>query len=158
VRATCGVETALKWPNDLLLDGRKCAGILCEAKSSGATSRVVVGIGINVNRPFGVPAELEPVAMWLSDAVLCVVNRTLLLDALLSAYEQSFDSLLADPGAVIAAWAEAAALEGERVSVKGADGVMLHEGVVLGVGRDGALMLRTAGGDVRVLLGDVSAI
>jgi BirA family biotin operon repressor/biotin-[acetyl-CoA-carboxylase] ligase len=153
------VKTALKWPNDLLLGTLKCAGILCEAKSSGTMSRVVVGVGINVNRPLGVPADLESVAAWLSDATGCDVNRTLLLDALLGAYERSFDSLLSEPAEVIARWAAAAALEGTRVSVKAPDGSILHGGEVLGIGRDGALLLRTASsGDVRVMLGDVSAI
>ena len=64
VLSVCGVQTALKWPNDLLFDAKKCAGILCEAKSSGDVSRVVVGVGINVNRPDGVPDELDAVAAW----------------------------------------------------------------------------------------------
>jgi BirA family biotin operon repressor/biotin-[acetyl-CoA-carboxylase] ligase len=159
IRSVCGLETALKWPNDLLLDARKCAGILCEAKSSGSASRVVVGIGINVNRPDGVPGDLDAVAAWLSDATLCDVNRSSLLTSLLAEYERSFDFLLREPASVIARWTEAAALEGKRVSVKAADGSALHEGEVLGVGSDGALLLRTASaGDVRVMLGDVSAI
>jgi BirA family transcriptional regulator, biotin operon repressor / biotin---[acetyl-CoA-carboxylase] ligase len=159
ILSVCGVQTALKWPNDLLFDARKCAGILCEAKSSGDVSRVVVGVGINVNRPAGVPDDLEAVAAWLSDAALCDVNRTSLLESLLSEYERSFDSLLREPASLIAQWAEAAALDGKRVSVKSADGSALHEGEVLGIGSDGALLLRTAdSGDVRVMLGDVSAI
>jgi len=158
IRSTCGAETTLKWPNDLLLDTRKCAGILCEARSSGATSRVVVGVGINVNRPAGVPEELEATAGWLSDAAQCDVNRSSLLEALLSTYEQSFDELMRAPESVIAKWAAMAALEGQRVSVKAVDGSVLHEGLVLGLDRDGALKLRTDMGDVRVMLGDVSAI
>ena len=159
VRAVCGLETGLKWPNDLLLGARKCAGILCEAKSSGDTSRVVVGVGINVNRPEGVPSELDAVAAWLSDAAGCDVNRTSLLSTLLAEYERSFDVLLREPASIIAQWAAAAALEGTRVSVKASDGSVMHEGEVLGVGSDGALLLRTAAaGDVRVMLGDVAAI
>lgn len=154
----CSVKTALKWPNDLFLGTHKCAGVLCEAKSSGATSRVVVGIGINVNRPIGVPDELETVAAWLSDATGSDVNRTLLLEALLDEYERSFDALMSEPADVTARWAAAASLEGTRVSVKAPDRSLLHEGEVLGIGSDGALLLRTAGGDVRVMLGDVAAI
>jgi len=119
----------------------------------------VVGIGINVNRPVGVPDDLDAVAAWLSDAAGCDVNRTSLLEALLTEYERSFDFLLREPASMIARWAQAAALDGTRVSVKAADGSVLHEGEVLGVGSDGALLLRTASaGDVRVMLGDVAAI
>ncbi|HKW44795.1 MAG TPA: biotin--[acetyl-CoA-carboxylase] ligase, partial [Candidatus Eremiobacteraceae bacterium] len=154
----CGVRTTLKWPNDLLFGGIKCAGILCEVKSSGATSRVVVGIGINVNRPIGVPDQLAVAAAWLSDAAGCDVNRTSLLEKLLTAYEQSFDDLLREPGEMIARWAEASGIRGTRVSVKAHDGSVMHEGEVRGLSDDGALMLLTSSGDVRVLLGDVSAI
>jgi hypothetical protein len=65
---------------------------------------------------------------------------------------------MSDPGSLIAHWAAAAALDGTRVSVKAPDRSLLHEGEVLGVGRDGALLLRTASGDVRVMLGDVAAM
>jgi BirA family biotin operon repressor/biotin-[acetyl-CoA-carboxylase] ligase len=158
VLEVCSVKTGLKWPNDLLLGTLKCAGILCEAKSSGAMSRIVLGIGINVNRPFGVPEDLQAVAAWLSDATGRDVNRTSLMEALLGAYERSFDSLMSEPAAVIARWAAVAALDGKRVSVKAPDGSMLHEGEVLGVGGDGALLLRTEASDVRVMLGDVAAV
>lgn len=158
VLEVCSVKTALKWPNDLLLSTLKCAGILCEAKSSGALSRVVVGLGLNVNRPIGVPDDLQDVAAWLSDATGCDVNRTLLLEALLGEYERSFDLLISEPASVIARWAAAAALEGKRVSVKAPDASVLHDGEVLGIGGDGALLLRTSGGDVRIMLGDVAAI
>jgi biotin-(acetyl-CoA carboxylase) ligase len=77
---------------------------------------------------------------------------------LLAAYERSFDSLMSEPAAVIARWAAVAALDGKRVSVKAPDRSLLHEGEVVGIGSDGALLLRTAGGDVRVMLGDVAAI
>ena len=150
------LATALKWPNDLLLRGRKCAGILCEARSIGASSRVVVGAGINVNRPHSVPRELE--AAWLSDGIGASIDRTALLVTLLTEYEQSFDELLRYPARVVERWATDAALNGQSVTVKLLDGSVAHEGSVLGVGSDGALLLRTSKGDVRVTLGDVSAI
>ena len=105
-----------------------------------------------------IPDGLDFVAAWLSDATGSDVNRTSLLEALLGVYEQSFDDLLFAPGAVIARWTEAAAFVGKAMSVKAPDGSVMHEGEVLGLGSDGALLLRTSGGDVRALLGDVSAI
>jgi BirA family biotin operon repressor/biotin-[acetyl-CoA-carboxylase] ligase len=150
------VATGFKWPNDLLLRGRKCAGILCEARSIGASSRVVVGAGINVNRPKKVPPELE--AAWLTDGAGVLIDRTALLVTLLTQYEQSFDELLRYPARVIERWASDAALNGQNVAVRSLDASIMHEGLVLGVGPDGALLLRTSSGDVRVTLGDVSAI
>ncbi len=155
--ATC-LPTALKWPNDLLLRGRKCAGILCEARSIGAASRVVVGVGVNVNRPSDVPPELAATSAWLTDALGIIVDRSALLVSLLTRYERTFAELLDEPSAVIERWASAAALDGQTVTVKALDGSLLHTGDILGIGSDGALLLRTERGDVRVTLGDVSCL
>ncbi|MCC7175140.1 MAG: biotin--[acetyl-CoA-carboxylase] ligase [Bryobacterales bacterium] len=60
IRRTTGVSCELKWPNDLLAAGRKCAGILVQRTAAG----VVAGIGINVNHT-AFPADLEPAATSL---------------------------------------------------------------------------------------------
>ena len=58
------IKVILKWPNDVLADGRKLAGILCEARTIGQQWYAVVGIGLNVNVPeSGWPAELTAVAL-----------------------------------------------------------------------------------------------
>ena len=98
VREAClretGVALDLKWPNDLLWDGRKCVGILSQGRSNGQASRVVVGVGINVNRP----EQVAPRAR----ARRCLVvggwrlrNSTgpTILATLLSIYERDFDRL-----------------------------------------------------------------
>lgn len=59
-----GVEVQLKWPNDLLLNGRKLGGILSEAQLDGAGWRVVVGLGLNLKTPAeGYPPEIPGVAL-----------------------------------------------------------------------------------------------
>ena len=162
VREAClretGVALDLKWPNDLLLSGRKCVGILAQGRSLAHASRVVVGVGINVNRPGAVPPSIAETAAWLSDAAGRELDRTALLAALLSIYERDFDRLLSEPENVIADWARVANLDGKQVSVKAVDGSMLHEGVVQEVAPDGALVLGTRDGAVRVPLGDVDAL
>jgi BirA family biotin operon repressor/biotin-[acetyl-CoA-carboxylase] ligase len=50
VRASTGLAAAIKWPNDLLVDGRKLAGILAEGPGSGASAVVILGFGINMTR------------------------------------------------------------------------------------------------------------
>src|SRR5690348_14974884 len=94
VANVCGVTLDMKWPNDLLLGARKCAGILCEGRSEGSSTRIVVGVGLDVNRPSSVPAQIATSAAWLSDAVGAAIDRTALLIAVLRRYEESFDSLL----------------------------------------------------------------
>src|SRR6516165_2087233 len=81
-RVVAGVGTLLKWPNDLLVDGAKVAGILAEAEFAGADlAAVVVGIGINV----GWPGPLEAGGTSLEAATGSPVDRRALLHALLAA-------------------------------------------------------------------------
>jgi BirA family transcriptional regulator, biotin operon repressor / biotin---[acetyl-CoA-carboxylase] ligase len=158
VTNVCGVTPALKWPNDLLYDKKKLAGMLCEGRTSGDSSRVVLGVGLNVNRPKDVPEEIDARAVWLSDATGSLVDRTALLAAILGAYELRFDDLLESAPQVIAEWSAAAGVIGKRVAVRAADGATKHEGLVLGLSTEGALLLRTSEGDVTVTLGDVDVL
>lgn len=162
VREAClretGVALDLKWPNDLLSSGRKCVGILSQGRSQAGAARVVLGVGINVNRPDVVPETIAQSATWLSDAGGREFDRTTLLATLLSIYERDFDRLLAEPDDIIADWARVANLTGRQVSVKAIDGSLLHEGAVKELGSDGALVLQTAAGIVRIALGDVDVL
>ncbi len=157
VALACDVSLALKWPNDLLLGGRKCAGILSEARSAGGRSRVVVGLGLNVNRPLTADRSFD--AAWLSDGARRSVDREALCAALLGFYEKRFDELADRPDAIIARWNKRAALHGQRMAVKDIGGRLLCEGTAQGVDpSDGALLLQTDGGLQRVTLGDVEAL
>jgi BirA family transcriptional regulator, biotin operon repressor / biotin---[acetyl-CoA-carboxylase] ligase len=156
--SVCSVTLDMKWPNDLVLRGRKCAGILCEGRSEGSTTQVVVGVGLNVNRPSAVPIEIASSAAWLSDAVGSAVDRTALLIAALRRYEETFDSLSTRPAAVIADWKTRSGLTGRTVAVKALDGSVLHEGEVLDVAADGSLVLATSRGHVSVMLGEVDVL
>jgi BirA family biotin operon repressor/biotin-[acetyl-CoA-carboxylase] ligase len=65
-----GAHATIKWPNDVLLDGRKVAGVLCEASLGAAGGHVVAGVGVNVRqRPEDWPAELRPHATSLEEAL-----------------------------------------------------------------------------------------
>ncbi len=69
IRATTGLQTQIKWVNDLLLDQRKVCGILTEAVTLGAHTSLIVGIGINL-RPMTFPKELESIAGTLDQPTL----------------------------------------------------------------------------------------
>jgi len=158
VANVCGITSDMKWPNDLLLGGRKCAGILCEGRSEGLSTRVVVGVGLNVNRPSSVPEVIASSAAWLSDVAGAAIDRTALLVAALRAYEESFDALVQRPSEVIADWKTRSRAVGQNVAVKAIDGSTLHEGEVLDVSTDGSLVLKTSRGRVAVMLGDVDVL
>lgn len=69
IRALTGLQTGIKWVNDLLLDGRKVCGILTEAVTVGSRTSLIVGIGINL-RPMAFPKELEHIAGTLNQPTL----------------------------------------------------------------------------------------
>lgn len=161
VRAACldaiGIALELKWPNDLLLDGRKCVGILSQGRSVAGASRVVLGVGINANRPPLVPPEIAGTAAWLSEKG-GEIDRNALLAALLKAYERDFDDLVERPEAVIEAWTRIADLIGKTVSIRSTDEDTARIGTVQEIAPDGALIFEADGQITRVTLGDVDVL
>jgi BirA family transcriptional regulator, biotin operon repressor / biotin---[acetyl-CoA-carboxylase] ligase len=141
-------ELALKWPNDLLVDGVKGAGVLVEASGEA----VVVGIGVDVDwrgveRPGGL------VATSLAEAAGCDVDRWLLLTALLAALDDEVRAAALDPSAVVGRYAGECATLGRQVVAHGRAPV---EGTAVGLTPDGHLRVRRAdGGEDVVAAGDV---
>jgi len=156
-----GLEPQIKWPNDVLLDRKKTAGILVEVIWSGADLQaVVIGAGVNV-APESVPPETELLfpATSVQDAAAKaagakpVVDRDNLLQAIL-ANLFAWRARLSDP-AFLQAWEKRLAFRGEwvRVEETGSDPLT---GQVVGIDAGGGLLLRTAGGENRsVQVGDV---
>lgn len=140
-----GASPALKWPNDVLLHGRKLAGILCEARWTGADlSWIAVGIGMNVHGPMR--GELAQTAIAL-DEVLPHVTRAQVLHPLVARLHRL--AMAAELSAVErAAYGRYDWLAGRRVSRPIA-------GTVEGLGSDGALLVRTGAGVARVKGGGV---
>ena len=149
-----GARLRLKWPNDVLLDGAKVAGILPETGISGGTGVdwVVVGIGINVA---DFPADTRLGATSLAAAGLtCTVEA--LLPALLRGLMAEVETWqTAGFGAVRAAWLKRAAPVGAPISVRLADGVV--SGRFGGLDAGGALVLQSEAGERVVTAGEVFA-
>jgi BirA family biotin operon repressor/biotin-[acetyl-CoA-carboxylase] ligase len=130
-----GAQARVKWPNDVLLDGRKVAGILVEAR---APDWAVVGIGVNVT---GVPPEVADIATALERDDI---------DAALDELLRALEVRVAQPAAeVLAALRERDALLGRRV--RWSDG----QGVGAGIDASGALLVETPGGTVALSAGEV---
>ncbi|GAA5067961.1 biotin--[acetyl-CoA-carboxylase] ligase [Nocardia callitridis] len=88
LRASAGVDAKLKWPNDVLIDGRKVAGILAEVAVSGSDPVVVIGVGVNVSlTEFELPV---PHAISLVMANEKVADRTLIVESLLGEFTRHF--------------------------------------------------------------------
>jgi BirA family biotin operon repressor/biotin-[acetyl-CoA-carboxylase] ligase len=138
IEGAVGRAALIKWPNDVMLDGRKVAGVLGELRDRV----VVLGIGINVNQELDeLPADARVPAASLRSATGTTHDRAALLAALLDRLEQLYDAWRV--GRLDAVFAEIEPrdfLRGRQVVV---DGV---RGVAAGVTRDGGLELATGDG------------
>lgn len=133
-------QAQLKWPNDLLVGGRKLAGVLCETRWQGATPDVVVGFGINVRqREF--PAELQATSLMCELSQGTCPGRSAVLEAALVGLEGVLGSFFAGGFPAIRGRYEAhSAVVGRALKV----GEVAVEGV--GFDDDGALRVRPPGG------------
>ena len=145
VAAATGRSPRLKWPNDVLLDGRKIAGILVEARTEGRRIFAVAGIGLNVHhRDADFPAGLVGVAGSVQGENGSRPEREALLGRILAA----LDTRLAEEAAgrldLSAAFAPWDALLGREVEIAGPGGA--HRGTADGIESDGGLRLRAPDG------------
>lgn len=157
IRRTTGVACGIKWPNDILCDGRKVVGILTEMSAEmDAINYVVIGMGINVNIGEGeFPAELSGAATSLAAAAGRPLDRLALCAAVLAELEDAYTQARREGFApVLEAWRAASATLGRTVDVIGPD--RRFAGVAVDIDADGALLVQTPDGVVKVLAGDVS--
>ena len=148
----------LKWPNDILADGRKLCGILCETGANKKNERfVVAGIGLNINQETGdFPPELRKTATSLYIITGKTQSREKLLGLILKRLERYYHKLNREGTDWIAAtWMMRACLEGSEVTVTERNRKLT--GICSGLKQDGALMLQMPDGSVRVIYsGDIS--
>lgn len=146
----------LKWPNDLLVGGRKISGVLVEmSASAGGVNHVVLGVGINVNL-LALPEELSALATSLRLEAGAMLDREEVLASVLNQLEPWIDRLVdRGPAPIIAAWEERSGWLGRRVTVSRAETSIT--GVALGLEPSGALRLRLDDGTEKVVVaGDVT--
>ena len=141
---------ALKWPNDLLVDDAKAAGILVEAGAGHA----VVGVGVNVDwRGIQRPAELAG-ATSLSEAAGATIDRWRLLAGFAGVFSRRYEQWQELPAAFLDGYRQRCATLGRRVRVSTLAGPDV-DGEAVDVDRSGALLVRTDAGQVAVSAGDV---
>ena len=142
IRATTELSVDIRWPNDLVLNGKKVCGILTEMSAElDRLHAVVLGIGINVNHR-EMPPELKAIATSLRIEGRKSYSRAHLLVTLLKELERHYRLLLAEGNnAIIARWAAASTYaEGKRVRVRANTGESLA--TTAGVEPSGALRVR----------------
>lgn len=159
VTEVSGVETELKWPNDVLVGGRKLAGILAEAQPGGVEADVFLGIGVNIREAAiaGLSDAERAVATTLEGEGATPPGVEELLAALSEALEGRIAQVDAEPERLLADWRARLAMLGSRVRLSTTDGDI--EGVAEDVTAEGQLVLRLdSGGTHSFAAGDVTVL
>jgi BirA family transcriptional regulator, biotin operon repressor / biotin---[acetyl-CoA-carboxylase] ligase len=159
VQALTGLVPELKWPNDLLLNGKKFGGILTEMHAEPSTVRfVIVGIGINVNQE-KFPAEISAIATSLQKESGRMTYRLELLARLLSQFESDYNRFLWEgPEFVIKRFQSVSSFaQGHRVRVDTGSGS--YAGTTAGLSPEGLLLVAKDDGPLMtVIAGDVTEV
>jgi len=150
-----GLSTALKWPNDVLVRGRKICGILMESELTGqAVNYVLLGIGINVNADMSAYPEIAAIATSAAAEAGREVSREALAAAVLNELERLYLASRAGQR-VQDEWRARLDTLGHQVRVT--CGQAVEEGLAEDVDSDGSLILRRADGSrVAIAAGDVT--
>ena len=153
------VSVEIKWPNDVLLDGRKTSGINFPVQLDGdRVGSAVLGIGINLNNS-DFPPALRATATSLRIAGGSQIGRTEFAEQLLLRLERGIDALRSDGfEKVLEGWKKFFRMRGARVRIGGPGLSREVEGVITGVDSDGALLLQSRESTQRILAGDVTVL
>ncbi|WP_456424031.1 biotin--[acetyl-CoA-carboxylase] ligase [Thermococcus sp.] len=146
-----GIPGEIKWPNDVLVDGKKIAGILSECKLNHFA---LLGIGLNVNNK--IPGELREMAVSMKDLLGFELDLEGVLHNVLRALSYWYSLFKSGRHhEIIEAVRRRSAIIGRRVVVI-ENGEVLLEGTALDIDESGALLVETGEGIQRVFYGDVS--
>ena len=154
-----GLRAEIKWPNDILHEGKKLTGILTEMSAElDRINYIVIGTGINVNiEEEEFPEDLRDKATSLSVMKGEKLPRVAFFQAVLEALDE-LCTILDEEGfsPIVARWREYAVTLGQEVHVIGVAGKDSFDGSAVDIDDEGALLVETEDGVRRVLAGDVS--
>jgi BirA family biotin operon repressor/biotin-[acetyl-CoA-carboxylase] ligase len=155
IESVVGLKAGIKWPNDILIDGKKVCGILIENEiSRDKKVRAVIGIGINIDIGQTVIEGSALLATGLETEAGVAIDKAALVESLLTEIERLY-LRLPDGGAIFRDWESRLITLGKRVVVTNGNRVM--EGIADSVDETGAIRLLLDDGSVaRVIGGDVT--
>ncbi|WP_312339754.1 biotin--[acetyl-CoA-carboxylase] ligase [Anaerospora hongkongensis] len=157
IRGFCDVPCGIKWPNDILYEGKKLVGILTEMSAEmDAINYIVIGMGVNVNTS---AEEFPPELAEIATSILAVknepVSRLQLLCRILAELELIYQQVIREGFApVLEEWKTLSVTLGQAVNVIGPD--EQYSGTAVTIDEDGALLVETDMGLRKVIAGDVS--
>jgi len=133
ITAATGIQTGLKWPNDIMLNEKKMGGILIESKQTQNGLRVVVGVGLNINENSqDIPHALSDNAISLAMFSGQTHSREQILSAILNEFEAFYDSQL---DSIIPLWTDHCIHQNREVSFHSEQGK--QQGIFQGISSEG---------------------
>ncbi len=155
IEKVTGLEPTIKWPNDVLIAGKKVSGILIESDVQGETVKyAIVGIALNVNLDPATIPEISETATSLKEVLGREVSRLQMLGSLLGEFEELYSAMRrGEP--IDQGWRRRLETVGKKVAVRYGDEV--QEGYAEAVDGDGNLLLRRPDGSlVTIAAGDIT--
>jgi BirA family biotin operon repressor/biotin-[acetyl-CoA-carboxylase] ligase len=159
MRRMCEVKAFIKWPNDILVSGRKVGGLLTEMSAEQDRVRhIVLGIGIDANMELeALPPDVRAQATTLAAEAGGKIDRTAFLQQLLRELDRWYRVFLANEQDILMEWKSLNITTGNRVAISGAGEIL--EGLAQGIDDEGRLVIRQDNGTVRtVAAGDVTIV
>jgi BirA family biotin operon repressor/biotin-[acetyl-CoA-carboxylase] ligase len=155
IESVAGLNTQIKWPNDVLINGKKVGGILIENEMKGRkVAFSIIGIGININLNVAAYPEISDTADSLETAPAKGDLRIKVIRSLLTEFDNLYLKL-PDSSPIFEAWRERLVTLGKQV--KATSGSQIIAGTAESVDETGALLIRqTEGTLVNVIAGDVT--
>jgi BirA family biotin operon repressor/biotin-[acetyl-CoA-carboxylase] ligase len=155
----CNISAAIKWPNDILISGKKVAGLLTEMSAEpDRIKHIALGIGVDVNMELNeLPPDVRALTTTLAVEAGEKIDRTSLLQQILRDLEQWYQVFLRNEAAVLKEWEALNMTVGNRVAVSGLGETL--EGLAQGIDQEGRLIITLDDGSLRqVAAGDVTIL